>query len=368
MATIFYSLAGEGRGHATRVRTIVEHLRSEHRFVIFAPGDAYEMLAPLYAGSGVRVTRIPGLQFEYTARNTLSPWRTTRGVLGYLSRLPQLIARLQREIERERPDLVLTDFEPALPRAAQRSGVPFVSLDHQHFLVASDLSRLPAPLRRRAARMGALVGLYYRGQAATIVSSFCFPGLRPGMERALEVGPLLRPQVLEARAEHGAHLVVYVRKFGSERLIEALAGTGREVRAYGWGAQPSRGKVRFFAIDERRFVEDLATSYALITTAGNQLLGEALYLGKPVFALPEPNNPEQLIHGHLLANERTGEWLAFDEVSTPALERFLDRVESYRSQIVRERLNGNAAVLAELRRHLTPKTQPRAAALQASLR
>ena len=76
MATIFYSLAGEGRGHATRVRTIVEQLRSEHRFVIFAPGDAFDMLAPLYAESDVVVQRIEGLRFAYGADNSVSPART----------------------------------------------------------------------------------------------------------------------------------------------------------------------------------------------------------------------------------------------------------------------------------------------------
>ena len=366
MATIFYSLAGEGRGHATRVRTIVELLRSEHRFVIFAPGDAYDMLAPLYAKSDIRVVGIPGLGFGYSASNAMSPWRTALGAASYLSRLPKLIGRLEREIERERPDLVIADFEPALPRAARRRGLPFVSLDHQHFLVTSDFSNLPQAIQWRAAGLGKVVELYYQGQAATIVSSFCFPPVRAA-GRVVQIGSLLRPQVLDARPDHRSHLVVYLRKFGSDRLLQALAATGREVRAYGLGTQPSCGRIHFFAIDERRFIEDLATSYALITTAGNQLLGEALYLGKPVLALPEPNNAEQLIHGHLLANEQTGEWLDFERVDAPALAAFLSRVEYYRSRIVRERLNGNPDALAELRRHLPLHVQPPQRVLRASV-
>jgi uncharacterized protein (TIGR00661 family) len=352
MAKIFYSLAGEGRGHATRVRTIVEHLRNEHRFVIFAPDDAYDMLAPLYADSDVRVVRIPGLHFEYTANRAVSPWRTTRGALAYIARLPQLVRRLEREIEAERPDLVITDFEPALPRAAARRGIPFVSLNHQHFLVTSDFSQLPRPLRRRAAGLGKIVELYYKGQATTIVSSFCFPKLRAGLGPTVQVGPLLRPQVLAAQPEHGSHLVVYLRKFGPDGLLDALAATGREVRAYGLGARPSVGKIHFQAIDERRFVEDLASACALVTTAGNQLLGEALYLKKPVLAFPEPSNPEQQLHGYLLENQRTGKRLDFDAVTGPAVRAFLADVEFYRSQIVTDRLNGNPAALTELRRHL----------------
>ena len=37
----------------------------------------------------------------------------------------------------------------------------------------------------------------------------------------------------------------------------------------------------------KRFVDDLAGSAAMIGAAGNQLIGESLYLGKPLFVMPE---------------------------------------------------------------------------------
>jgi uncharacterized protein (TIGR00661 family) len=358
MATIVYSLAGEGRGHATRVRTIVELLRAEHRFVIFAPGDAYDMLAPLYAGTDVSVIPLPGLHFAYDARNAVSPWRTARGVLRYALRLPDLIAHLHRELIDLQPDLAIADFEPALPRAAVRCGIPVVSLDHQHFLATSDFSALPGDLRARAAAMGKIVALYDVRYAARIVSSFCSPPLRAGLSRTVAVGPLLRAPVLAARPERGPHVVVYLRKFAAPRLIEALAASGRDVRVYGLGVQPRCGNVRFHPIDERRFIEDLASADALVTTAGNQLLGEALYLEKPVLALPEPGNAEQRIHGHLLAASGAGEWLDAERAGAPELERFFARVDAYRACIAGARFNGNPATLAELRRHLPAGTVP----------
>lgn len=45
MSKILYGVAGEGRGHAMRARTIVEALRAEHEIVIYAPQCAYEMLS-----------------------------------------------------------------------------------------------------------------------------------------------------------------------------------------------------------------------------------------------------------------------------------------------------------------------------------
>lgn len=363
MATIFYSTAGEGRGHATRVRAIVESLRERHSVVVFAPGDAFDLLEPAYRRAGdVRVVCIPGLRFGYAPNGSLSPVRTTRAVAAFAAGLPGLVGRLVREIEAERPALAITDFEPALPRAARRAGVPFVSLDHQHFLSVSDLSHLPPLLRARGEWMGRVVDCMYGGQRATIVSSFFFPRLRVDDRRVRLVGPILRPSVLAVRPERGAHIVVYVRRaFAFERLLDALVSTRREVRCYGLGLLPARANLRFLPIDEQRFVEDLASSDCLVTTAGNQLLGEALFLRKPILAFPEPGNPEQRIHGHFLEREETGEMGDVRTVDGRTIAAFLDRKEDYRSRIDSDRMNGNGAALAALAPFLPASLPPEVA-------
>ena len=61
MGKVFYSVGGEGRGHATRVRALVENLRVRHDVTIFAPAHAYDLLAPAYERTAVRVERIPGM-------------------------------------------------------------------------------------------------------------------------------------------------------------------------------------------------------------------------------------------------------------------------------------------------------------------
>ncbi|MGE3779673.1 MAG: glycosyltransferase family protein, partial [Pirellulaceae bacterium] len=55
MARIVCSLSGEGRGHATRIAALVEHLRREHDIVLLASHVAYDLLAPICRGMG-RVT------------------------------------------------------------------------------------------------------------------------------------------------------------------------------------------------------------------------------------------------------------------------------------------------------------------------
>lgn len=359
MAKIFISLSGEGRGHATRVRALVEALSAAHQVRIFAPGDARAFLAPLYAGTEVRVDPLPGLCFAYDDRHRLRYSATLRRLLSYLRQLPATLDRLTTELRREQPDLVITDFEPALPRAARRCGVPFVSLNHQHFLRTYDLSSLPRRLRWHAAYMAVLVGAYHSGQVETIVSSFYFPPLRRGCGRVTQIGVLLRPEVRAARPRAGSHLVAYWRKFGSTPVLRALENTGLEVRVYGLGERPPRGRLSFHAISEAGFVADLAGCTALVCTAGNQLVGEALYLGKPVFALAETGNYEQEINAHFLQASGAGDALPLAQFTEARLHRFLASLDRYRAGLPpRERLDGLPAALRVLGRHLRPASVP----------
>jgi uncharacterized protein (TIGR00661 family) len=361
MARIFYSMAGEGRGHATRVRALIEELRAEHRVTLFAPGDAYPLLDRTYRGTDVDVVPIPGLRFQYNDHG-LAYVKTGREGVRYLWGLPRLVASLEEMLRCQRPDLVITDFEPALPRAAARCGVPFLSFDHQHFLTTYDLSSLPLGLRLWAKGLGSVVGLFCGGQAETIVSAFFFPPLRASCRDVTQVGVLLRPEILQARRAHGDYLLVYLRRDVPDHVLQTLGGCGRWVKVYGLGPRRREGALEFCPISEGQFMRDLAGCHALVCTAGNQLVGEALYLQKPVFAMPERKNYEQFINAHFLQQSGAGAWSPMCRFEPRLLAGFLDRCEEVRARIRPERVNGNAAAVAAIRRHLPLRARPAAAA------
>ena len=357
MAKIYYSLSGEGRGHATRVRAIVESLRRDHEIVIYAPGYAYDLLAPVYHETNVEVRFIPGLSFYYNENKRLDYFRTGCGFFRYLADFPSIIRRILNDIEREDPELAITDFEPALPRAAAKSGLPFISLNHQHFLVTYDMNDLSEELKRKVRFMSCVVRAYYSGQIDTVVSSFFFPPLKKGYEDVVQSGVMLRPEIVNADTYNGKHLVAYVRRFSSESVMRSLRKAGCRVKIYGLGARPSEGNLRFHDVDVFRFVEDLASSRGLVCTAGNQLVGEALYLGKPVLAMPEEGNYEQYINAHYLEKSGAGEAVEMNRITPGRLRHFMDRLDLFRSRIDRNRLYGNPSALSAIRRRL-PHSQP----------
>jgi len=345
MATIFYSMAGEGRGHATRVRAIVEDLRKRHRVVLFAPGQAHELLEPIYRGSDVEVRTIEGLSFRYRPDGSVDYLRTVVESAKCLKDYSRRIAELRKQIARDRPDLVVTDFEPLLPRAAEREGVPYVSIDHQHFLTTYSMSGLPLYQRIHALLIGAAVRLFHARQDLTIVSAFFRPPLVAGAgSKVRQVGVLLGQDILEREPLDEGFLLVYLRRGTPRRVFRALANCGLPARIYGPGKVGTEGPLVFCAVDRQDFVEDLSRCRALVTTAGNQVVGEALHLGKPVLALPEPGNWEQGLNGFFLERMGVGKCASMRILRSKAIRDFLANLESYRGAMPTGDAGGNAEV------------------------
>jgi len=197
------------------------------------------------------------------------------------------------------------------------------------------------------------VKLIYRHRPrSVVVSSFYSPPLEDGMTHVKQVGVFLRPQVLARSPEPGEHLLVYLRKFGPPDLMRGLRRVPRPVVVYGLGPRPAEGNLSFRAIDEDAFVDDLARADALVSTAGNQIVGEALYLQKPVLAMPEANNFEQAINAHFLRQSGAGDFVALERCGGAELLSFLDRLDTFRRFEDRTQLDGTGAAAVEVERQL----------------
>ncbi len=345
---IFYSMAGEGRGHAARVRTMVEALRARHQFVLLAPDDAFEFLSRCYEGSEVEVRRWTGLRFVYDDRQRVHWPRTFVAGLRYQAGSQERTAQLAASMRAEGAELLVTDYDPGGPRAAQRAGIPYVALDHQSLFNFGDLSFLPMHLRRKVWTMGRFGKLLYHRQIHTISSSFFRPEPRRDAHNVTFVGTLLRPALLQAPVTAGDHLTAYCRRDMPANVLETLRCAGREVRVYGLGEHPDDGDLRFRPISEDGFLADLASAHAVVASAGNQLIGECLYLGKPVLALPELGQDEQAINGVLLERMGGGRACRPDRLTPAILREFLGERDRFGQSIDREFAHGLPAAEAAL--------------------
>ena len=98
----------------------------------------------------------------------------------------------------------------------------------------------------------------------------------------------------------------------------------------------------------------LAAVRGLIAAAGNQLIGEALHLGKPLLVLPEQAHAEQLMNSHFLAGMGCGEFRLLETVTPQDVQAFLGSLDRFRSALtgVCGKMDGTPDVLAVIERRL----------------
>ena len=175
-----------------------------------------------------------------------------------------------------------------------------------------------------------------------VIPTFFRPPLQRG--RTTLVPPLLRPEVLAAAPERGDHLLVY--SGGEPALIAALREVGVEARVYGMrggGEEARDGALVFRPRSVTGFLEDLRTAAGVVTGGGFSLLSEAVYLRKPVLAVPLQGQFEQLMNARYL--EREGYGLCAPEVDAETLRGFLRRLPAFVRALDGYEQVGNAVAL-----------------------
>jgi UDP:flavonoid glycosyltransferase YjiC (YdhE family) len=94
-------------------------------------------------------------------------------------------------------------------------------------------------------------------------------------------------------------------------------------------------------------LDDLARCRAVFSTAGNQLVGEALWFGKPVLVMPE-HTVEQRLNAAAVERLRIGRQVSHTEVTSSAIERFLRDEGEFRLAIRQTVRDGRTAAIASI--------------------
>jgi uncharacterized protein (TIGR00661 family) len=348
---VLYGVTGEGMGHAMRSRVVLSHLLSHgHEVEIIASGRAVAFLEQHFAD----VNRIHGLHIVYE-ENRVKRGRTLwSNVLEGAAGLPANIKAYFDLIEEFEPEVVVSDFESWTYFYGKAHGLPVISVDNMQIINRCEHPREIVEGHRTDFQIAkAFVKSKLPFCDHYLITSFFRPPLRK--ERTSLHPPILRPEILSARRTDGEHLLVYQTAQGHGALVDALHESGLECRVYGLRRDLTEeqidGGLRFRPFSEQGFIDDLASARAVIAGGGFTLMGEAVYLHKPMLAVPLGAQFEQILNARYLEREGYGHYAetlddprrvaAFVE-AIPALERAL---ESY-SQ------DGNRDLLGAVDLHL----------------
>jgi uncharacterized protein (TIGR00661 family) len=342
---ILYGVVGEGMGHAMRSRVVLEHLIARgHQVEIMASGRACTFLGARFGG----VNQIHG--FHMIAEdNRIRLGKTVwSNVLAGITGTPRNIRAYFELIDDFKPELVISDFESWTYFYAKLHDVPIASIDNMQVInrclhAAEILDGVRAEFELTRAFVKSKLPACDR----YLITAFFRAPVRK--ERTALFPPILRPEILAARPTGGDHLLVYQTAEGFGALVEALRASGRECRVYGMKrelrADEVDGNLVYRPFSEKTFIEDLASSCAVVANAGFTLMGEAVYLKKPMLAFPLERQFEQILNGRYLEREGFGMTVE-DSSRVGRLPRFLDRLDEMSGKLAAYKQDGNRDLLA----------------------
>jgi uncharacterized protein (TIGR00661 family) len=343
---ILYGVNGEGLGHATRSRVVIQHLIDRgHEVKVAASGRAFPYLQQHLPD----VEQIWGLSFALEHGQVDVVKTVVKNVRGSMHGLPETWRRGQQIAKRFDPEFAVTDFEGFTYMFARQHHVPVISVGN--IQMVDRCRHKPEVLKglRRdylTARTFVRTKLPYAHHY--LITTFFYPALRK--QRTTLMPSLLRPEVLAAEPQEGQHLLVYGRI--SETAIDALRSGGIPSRIYGGRedvtADEHDGSLLYRPFSNESFVEDLRTARGVVASAGYSLMSEAVYLRKPMLALPLAGQFEQAMNARYLEQMGFGTCdLTLDHAS---LERFLEREHEHAGALATYEQDGNDEALEMVER------------------
>jgi len=337
---IAWGVMGYGRGHAMRTLAVLPTLAAEHDITVFAGGDAYEILAPLYP-----TVRIPTLGYAYAdGGQSYSLTRTLGRNAGPLSDLllrgPGL-EQVEREFKARGIEVVISDSEAWTHRAAARLRIPRISFDHVG-VIAWCKPHFPPDLWLAGVRDG----IGYRqlmGEPDRVLISSFYDAVRRTVPR------------------DGGYLLAYFNKGMHQyqaHVDRALRLLDVPVIVYGTNLRGVSDNLDFRPPSNEWFLHDMAGAMGVISTAGSNLIGEAMYLKKPLLVVPEPAF-EQRLNAHIVERMGVGQRARLADLTPSDIDRFLGNLDWLRSNLASENVrDGRDAAIELLRRDIHELGRP----------
>ena len=322
MARIWYSVAGEGMGHAVRSHSVIEYLKKDHDLLITAYGKAFSFLKEKY---GSVVHEIQGNFIFYEDNAVLRAKTFGEFVKNFPFRAKANIFVVSRLLKDFKPDLLISDFEPASHYFSFFLKIPSISLDNLQVL-----SECKMPLPRHLEKSIVLIKPYLRflnlRSDYFLLPVFCdAKPLNP--DRTKLSKPIVRRKVMSLKPSRKGFVLVYQTSPTNEKMLKIFSQSNREFRVYGMGRRVDKKNVFFKEFNESSFLSDLKNSEYVIVNGGFTVISEALYLGKPIISIPVKKQFEQEFNAFCV--EKQGFGIATNNFLLESLELFESNLERY---------------------------------------
>ena len=323
MGRILYGVLGDRGGHLSRGLAIA-HALPQHEVLFVGGGRTAEVARHGFDHVEVPyiATELTGGKVDYTA--------TIAGAARALSERSRAMETIKGTIGAFDPDLIITDYEYFVPRAAKALGRPTLSIDRHHVLSHCRYQRPPGHLSTRMLALSLLATLYSVADRYLVVS---FAPIEARDPAKTEIFPqVIRRDLENHRPADDEHAVVYLYGARIEEIRAAFGGRKRRFVVYGQGREGEEGNLVFRHHSPDGFLADLASAAYAVSHGGHNLISEALHYRKPLLALPLGFEYEQYFNAWQLEQSGFGA-RGVNGRAAEALDRFEANLDVYRERL-----------------------------------
>jgi len=361
---ILYGVCGIGMGHAHRQLPIIEYFAKSNKMVIFAYGESYDFYSGRFKGSKnvtVVMVAVPfyvgnkkGIDFEATRKLPANRGKN-------IARINNLAFKKAGRII-GRPDLVISDYEPISAGYAYAHGAPLVTIDQQSKYLAGNF---PLTLRGFSYKDEvARLRLFFPRANARVACSFFRVETKNKEIQILP--PILEDEIINLKlnlSKNSQSILIYIssqqefvqnleevaRICALEKYIHFHIFAPKSIKRF----PKATPNVSFYKKSDEHFLNVLKSCAGIISTAGHNLLSEAMFLGIPVYAIPLPIY-EQNMNAYIIDKYKFG--LLRPKLERRGLKLFIKNLYFYAQSIKKDkkillRRPGQQQIIKYLEKH-----------------
>ena len=337
MAKILYGVTGQGSGHSSRSREIIDYLESEGHIVkVVSYGKGYKNLKDSFD-----VENIFGLYFSY--KNNEVQYLST--LFKNLLKTPEAIKSINKVfkiVDDFKPQIVFSDFEPISGLVANIKKLPLISIDNHHSITNTKIE-FPKKYNQEAFAAKAVIRSMFFNTKTCLVTAFAKTEVNN--KKTFLFPPILRKEVLETKTGEEDYILVYLTS-EFQGLMDLLKNINKKFVVYGFEQDKKEGNLIFKKDSQGGFLKDLAKCEGIIANAGFTLITESLYLKKPYLALPVVRQFEQILNAFQL--EQLGYGKYWDELNKEKIENFLYNINLYKEKLRKHEKEDNSKIFKKI--------------------
>ena len=338
MARIIYGVCGDGSGHATRSKEILDYLKSrKHKLIVIGYGKSYE-----YLKSHFKTYKIEGLRVIFE-NNRVRHLKTLMDNMLKSRKHYKSFLKIRQVFKKFRPDMVFTDFESLTSLIATYQRIPLISIDNQAVLTRTKLV-YPKKYKLTALMAEGVVKPMVPRAKVYIITTFFKSKIKN--KSTLLVPPIVRASVRKLKPEKKNHILVYQTSESNKKLPGLLKKINQKFIIYGFNIAKKDKNLIFRKFSKTGFLDDLKNCKALITNGGLTLITEALHLGKPILSEPIKGQFEQIINAVYL--QKLGYGKHEDRLTAAKIKDFIRNLPAYEKNIKKYPREGNEKLFKKI--------------------